>query len=121
MRLAQELDVRPRLRKFRQPHLAVAPSIASPGAVAVTTGLLYIAGGILTLIAFSFPHQPGVHAGFVRAVALFALACGAGIFWQGHRLPRWGYHLLLLAANALVVIVVYESGGGVTSVACTTL
>ena len=89
--------------------------------MAVTAGLLYMAGGIVLLIAFSFPHQPGVHAGFVRTVALCALACGAAIFWQGHRVPRWGYHLILLWGNALIVIGVYESGGGVTSVACTTL
>jgi diguanylate cyclase (GGDEF)-like protein len=89
--------------------------------MAVTAGLLYIAGGIVTLIAFSFPHQPGVHAGFVRAIALIAIASGAAIFWQGHRVPRWGYHLLLVAGNALIVAAVYESGGGVASVACTTL
>src|ERR1019366_2392049 len=121
MRLAQDLDVRPRLRRLREPHLAVAPSIASPRAMAVTAGLLYIAGGIVTLIAFTFPHQPGVHAGVVRAIALIAIASGAAIFWQGHRVPRWGYHLLLVAGNALIVAAVYESGGGVASVACTTL
>ncbi|HEY5051032.1 MAG TPA: EAL domain-containing protein [Acidothermaceae bacterium] len=89
--------------------------------MAVTAGLLYMAGGIVTLVAFSFPHQPGVHAGFVRAIGVLALASGAAIFWQGHRVPRWGYHLLLLAGDALIVAAVYESGGGVTSVACTTL
>ena len=121
MRLAQEVDVRSRLRKFRQPHLAVAPSVASPRAMAVTAGLLYMAGGMATLIAFSFPHQPGVHSGFVRALSLIAVTSGALIFWQGHRVPRWGYHLLLLAGNALIVATIYEAGGGVTSVACTTL
>ncbi len=123
MRLAHELDVSSRrsLGRLRHPRLAVAPSIASPRAMAVTAGVLYMAGGIVLVLAFTFARQPGVHAGFVRAVGAFAIACGAAIFWQGHRVPRWAYHLILLLGNALIVIGVYESGGGVTSVACTTL
>jgi diguanylate cyclase (GGDEF)-like protein len=121
MGLAHELDVRPRLSRFRNGRLAVPPSIASPRAMAITAGVLYLATGIVTLIAFTFPHQPGVHAGFVRATSLCVIAFGALIFWQGHRVPRWGYHLILLAGNAFIVVGVYESGGGVTSVACTTL
>jgi diguanylate cyclase (GGDEF)-like protein len=104
-----------------RPHLAVAPSIASPRAMAVTAGVLYMAAGVVTLIAFTLPHQPGVHAGFVRGVSLSGIASGALIFWQGHRMPRWSYHLLLLAGNAFIVVGVIASGGGVTSVACTTL
>jgi diguanylate cyclase (GGDEF)-like protein len=89
--------------------------------MAVTAGLLYMAGGVVTLIAFTFPHQPGVHAGFVRGIGLIAIVSGAAICWQGHRVPRWGYHLVLLAGNALIVVAVHESGGGAASVACTTL
>jgi diguanylate cyclase (GGDEF)-like protein len=121
MRLAQELDVRPRLRRFSQARLAVAPSIGSPRAMALTAGLLYMAAGIVTLVAFSFPHQPGVHAGFVRSISLGGIGTGAALLWQGHRLPRWSYHLLLLAGNAFIVVGVIASGGGATSVACTTL
>jgi diguanylate cyclase (GGDEF)-like protein len=89
--------------------------------MAATAGLLYTAAGIVTLVAFSFPHQPGVHAGFVRSISLGGIASGAALLWQGHRLPRWSYHLLLLAGNAFIVVGVIASGGGVTSVACTTL
>jgi len=89
--------------------------------MAVTAGVLYMAAGIVTLIAFTLPHAPGVHAAFVRTVSLGGIASGALIFWQGHRVPRWGYHLLLLAGNAFIIVGVYEGGGGVTSVACTTL
>ncbi len=89
--------------------------------MALTAGVLYMAAGVVTLIAFSLPHAPGVHAAFVRSVSLCGIASGALIFWQGHRVPRWGYHLLLLAGNAFIIIGVYEGGGGVTSVACTTL
>ena len=89
--------------------------------MAATSGLLYTVAGIVTLVAFSFGHQPGVHAGIVRALSLSGIAIGAAMFWQGHRVPRWGYHLLLLTGNAFIVVGIYESGGGVTSVACTTL
>ncbi len=89
--------------------------------MAVTAGVLYMAAGIVTLIAFSLPHEPGVHAAFVRSVSFGGIGSGALILWQGHRLPRWSYHLLLLAGNAFIVVGVYAGGGGVTSVACTTL
>ena len=123
MRLAQEFDVGPRLslRRFGRPRLAVAPSIASPRAMAATAGVLYMAAGIVTLIAFTLPHEPGVHAAFVRGVSFGGIASGAAIYWQGYRIPPWGYHLLLLAGNAFIIVGVYEGGGGVTSVACTTL
>jgi diguanylate cyclase (GGDEF)-like protein len=89
--------------------------------MATTAGVLYFFAGLLTLLAFALPQKAGVPVEFVRKISYCGLGSGVAILLFGARIPRWGYHLLLLLGNAFIIIGVYEGGGGTTSIACTTL
>jgi diguanylate cyclase (GGDEF)-like protein len=106
---------------FASPRLAVAPAVATPRAMATTAGVLYFVAGLLTLIAFALPQKAGVPVEFVRKISFCGLGSGVAILLLGPRIPRWGYHVLLLLGNAFIIVGVYEGGGGTTSIACTTL
>jgi len=103
-------------------RFASAPAIATPKAMARTAGTLYICGAFLSLTGLLLlPHLPGVHVAQLFVIGLVSLAVGVALVIDGHRWPRWCYHVLIFSGNLVIALAMYEAGGGKTSMAYATL
>jgi diguanylate cyclase (GGDEF)-like protein len=117
-RLLAVANINKALRAIR---FATAPAIATPRAMAKTSGLLYICAAAMSLVALALPQHVGVHRLVLIVLALAALMLGIALVARGQHWPRWSYHLLILNGNLVIALSMYEGGGGRTSMAYSTL
>jgi diguanylate cyclase (GGDEF)-like protein len=108
-------------RAIRAIRFASAPAIATPRAMAKTSGMLYICAASMSLIGLLLPQRPGGHRLVLTLIAAGALALGIALVAWGQHWPRWCYHLLILNGNLVIALSMYEAGGGRTSMAYSTL
>lgn len=101
------------------PRTLDVPAVATERVLALTTGLLYCAGGLLVLAASFFfsPHDPA-DLPLVRALAALAVVVGGLSAWAGpRRVPRAAYHLLVVLGTVVISLDVLLGGGGEASIA----
>lgn len=108
-------------KAIRAIRFASAPAIATPRAMAKTSGLLYICAASMSLVGLALPQRAGVHRLVLVVLAVAALALGIVLVARGQHWPRWTYHLLILNGNLVIAFSMYEGGGGRTSMAYSTL
>jgi diguanylate cyclase (GGDEF)-like protein len=89
--------------------------------MAKTAGTLYICAAFMSLVGLSMHQLAGVHRTPLVVIGAVSLAAGMAVVLFGHYLPRWCYHLLILNANIVIAISMWEGGGGRTSLAYATL
>src|SRR4051812_15012424 len=73
---------------------------------------MYLLLGVGTAIVASvaIPGGPLEHQKALPVLAAIAYALAIGVFFGFDRLPRWGFHAILLAVTAGICWAVYESG-----------
>ncbi|HEY0889684.1 MAG TPA: EAL domain-containing protein [Nocardioides sp.] len=101
------------------PRTLDVPAVATERILALTTGVLYCAGGLLVLVASFFfaPHDP-VELPVVRALAALAVVVGVLAAWFGPRgVPRAAYHPLVALGTVVISLDVLAGGGGEASIA----
>jgi diguanylate cyclase (GGDEF)-like protein len=108
-------------RAIRSIRFASAPAIATPRAMAKTSGMLYICAASMSLVGLVLPQRPGGHRAVLIVIALLALAVGIALVARGQHWPRWCYHLLILNGTLVIALSMYEAGGGRTSMAYASL
>ena len=74
--------------------------------------LMYLLAGVGTAIIVStaVPGAPLAHENAVPVLAAIVYAAAIGVFVGFDKLPRWGFHVLLLAVTALISWAIYKSG-----------
>jgi diguanylate cyclase (GGDEF)-like protein len=74
--------------------------------------LMYLLAAVGTAIVASvaIPGGPLEHEGAVPILAAIAYAAAIGVLVGFDKLPRWGFHALLLAVSALICWAIYKSG-----------
>lgn len=75
--------------------------------------VFFAGGGLLCLSALGLPQGPHTHAGGIIAVGAVALAAAGGLHWLAERTPAWLFHMMVLAGNVLITLVVLLAGPGV--------
>jgi len=88
----------------------VTPITSDPAVAA--RALMYLLAGVGTAIVASMlvPGGPLEHESAVPFFAAFAYAAAIGVLVGFDKLPRWGYHALLLAVTGLISWAIYKSG-----------
>lgn len=79
--------------------------------IAVTYGLLFIAGAIIGGLSLLLPHDPDRQ--LLGVLCVTAAAGGAGVIWAGlaGRLPRWFLQASPAVSGLLVATFIYFTGG----------
>jgi diguanylate cyclase (GGDEF)-like protein len=92
-------------------HADAAVVFTSDPSVAARA-LMYLLAGVGTAVVASvaIPHGPLTHVKAVPILAAIAYAAAIAVLVGFDKLPRWGFHALLVAVSALVCWAVYESG-----------
>src|SRR5437588_4449840 len=74
--------------------------------------LMYLLAGVGTVIVASvaIPGAPLVHQKAFPVFAGIAYAAAIGVLVGFDKLPRWGFHVLLLGVTALISWAIYKSG-----------
>jgi diguanylate cyclase (GGDEF)-like protein len=74
--------------------------------------LMYLLAGVGTAIVASMvvPGGPLEHESGVPIVAAITYAAAIGVLVGFDKMPRWGFHVLLLAVTALICWAIYKSG-----------
>lgn len=108
-------------RATRSVRFASAPAIATPRAMAKTSGMLYICAASMSLLGLLLPQRPGVHRLVLIVMAIAALALGTALFARGQHWPRWIYHLIIINGTLVIALSMFEAGGGKTSMAYSSL
>lgn len=94
---------------------AVRPAVATRQVLAATTGLLYLTGGLLVLIAVAGTGDGPAQRVPLGALGSFAVLVGLLTLFWGRALPRWAYHGLVGAGTLVITALVYFSGGGASA------
>lgn len=96
-----------------------APAVTPQRVLGRTTGLLYVTGGLLVLLAsLSFDGDDPVRLGPVRLLAAAAVVIGAVTAGFRRRLmSRGAYHLLVVGGTGQITAAVVLGGGGEASIA----
>lgn len=77
-------------------------------------GWLYIAGAVIGSVSLMLPRAPGTDLGALELNILLAFSGGVTVLVFFPRLPRWTFHVALLAGTALITRAIYYSGEGVS-------
>lgn len=74
--------------------------------------LMYLLAAVGTAIVASVfvPNGPLEHEKALPVLAAIAYASAIGVLMGFDKMPRWGFHVLLLAVSALICWAVYRSG-----------
>lgn len=83
---------------------------SDPGVMARALMYLVAALGTAVVASIAIPGAPLAHQKSVWVLGAIAYACAIGVFLGFDKLPRWGFHALLLAMTALVTWAIYKSG-----------
>ncbi|WP_369070406.1 putative bifunctional diguanylate cyclase/phosphodiesterase [Kineococcus terrestris] len=98
-------------------NTARTPEVATPRAVAATTGFLYLLGATAVLCVVLAGAARGWSGTVLAAVVVVAAAVGAGCLWRGRFLPRWTWHVLVGGGTGLITTVVLAAPDTASSVA----
>jgi diguanylate cyclase (GGDEF)-like protein len=73
---------------------------------------MYLLAGDGTAVdaSVAVPNGPNYHERAVPILAGIAYAAAIGVMFGFEKLPRWGYHVLLIAVTALISWAIYTSG-----------
>jgi diguanylate cyclase (GGDEF)-like protein len=77
---------------------------------------MFLAGGLSCIAAATFPPDPQTPVTLLRVVGLFCVCTSGGVWLLGHRLPRWGLHMLAAAATLTISAVVWQSATAVGAI-----
>jgi diguanylate cyclase (GGDEF)-like protein len=110
-----------RLRTWLSYARAV-PTIATTNVLARTTGAFYFTGGLFVVFA-TMPGESWGDADIaaIRGIGIFAVLVGPLLAFAGHRVPRLGYHAIVLLGTALITAAVLLGHGGPASVSLAVL
>jgi diguanylate cyclase (GGDEF)-like protein len=91
---------------------AFASVIATPRTMAAATSLMYMVGGLITLVLTLLPRDPGAEIGAIRALAVLTLLIGPALLVLADRLPAWSYHASNVFGASIIALAVVLSRGG---------
>ena len=86
------------------------PAVATPQVMGATTGAMYTAGGLSCLAATLTGGHVIEFVAPVRAVSIVSLVIGLGVLLLRKRIPRAGYHGLVLVGTASISTTVWLAG-----------
>jgi diguanylate cyclase (GGDEF)-like protein len=72
---------------------------------------LYGSGALLVIATLALPHGEVRWVGGVLSVTLVALTAATALYFVGHRLPRWFFHLISPFGSLMVASVMFWGGG----------
>ena len=93
------------------------PAVATLRVLARTTGMFYLTGGIIVLVASYFGGWHSAYLLGAQVIAVFAIAVGLPILQWGHLLPRWAYHVLVAQGTLLVTLLLVFGRGELATIA----
>jgi diguanylate cyclase (GGDEF)-like protein len=80
--------------------------------MALSLGVLFLAGGCLTLISIALPHPETLQTTGAIVNSIIAIVAGLTLLAFGPRLPRAAFYLFVAAGSILVAIGVHVGGYG---------
>jgi len=86
------------------------PAVATPQVMGATTGGMYTAGGLSSLVATLNGGQVIAHLGALRSLSVLSIAIGVGVLLARRRIPRRAYHGLVLLGTAQISGAVWLAG-----------
>lgn len=99
------------LRRFRNWVLRTRP-FPYPREVAGTAmALLYVVGGLTTLLVLALPHPRTLQVPIMLALGSTAPLVGLAIYFLRHRLPMAAYPWLLATGTVIITILTNATGG----------
>jgi diguanylate cyclase (GGDEF)-like protein len=72
--------------------------------------LLWLVGGLVSLVATVLPHAAGMHVGLVVFIGVAGPLIGAQTWFFRRQLPTWSYPPLLATGTVMLTILVYAVG-----------
>ena len=72
--------------------------------------LLYVIGGLTTLLVLALPHPPSLHVATMLTLGAASPFAGLAVYRLRHRLPSWAYPWLLPLGTGIVTILISSTG-----------
>jgi diguanylate cyclase (GGDEF)-like protein len=90
----------------------IAAFLVTSDPTVMARALMYLVAALGTAIVASIaiPGAPLAHEKALPILVAIAYACAIGVLVGFDKLPRWGFHALVLAMTALVSWAIYRSG-----------